>query len=104
MFPINGDDGEFGHDCYDNNAYYGVNSVDMSIRSCVNGFEAFNKECYLVRGICAAIYKTLREKELRKDVTDNTSRKGQWLCVRILDQDFDYEYDENKVIANTRSD
>ena len=94
MLPINGDDGEFGEE-FNHNVQYGINSVDMTIRSCINGFEAFNEESYLVRGICAEMYKAVREKELAKDVTDTASRKGQWLCVRILDQDIECEYDKN---------
>ena len=93
MYPINRDN-EF--DLRESgNIYYGVNSVNMAVSSSINTFSAFGDDSSVVRATCAEIYKTIREDEMSKGVKDETSRVGQWLVVRVLDQDIEICENEN---------
>ena len=90
--------------------YWGIDAVNVAIDSSMNSFNPFrdynstwkeNCKRSLIRGYCAQIYKAIREKQMKLSINDEECRRGQWICVNVMDQDIELknnEYGEETII------
>ena len=97
MDPINSRHGK-EHDKPHFERIYGEAAVDISLKCCVSMHsvdDSNSGQSAAISSLCCQIYKNIRAREMLIDIKDKNSRRGQWLCVRVLPKDIKTEKSDN---------